>query len=486
MTTAQILVVDDEQNLRILIEALLESAGYRVLLASGGEEALAHAAAGEPDLAIVDLRMPGMDGLTLLEHLLRLHPVLPVLMLTAHGTVAQAVEAMQRGAYDFLTKPFDGTDLLTRIAKALEVQRLKREVARLQTLVQDRAHFEHIVTCNAKMQQVLHRVKQIASTDTTVCLYGESGTGKELIAKALHLASHRAEAPFVAINCGAIPEGLLENELFGHEKGAFTGAERAKRGLLLQAHSGTLFLDEVGELPALLQVKLLRVLQEREFYAVGAEQPTKVDLRLIAATNRDLGQAVAAGTFRTDLYYRLHVIPIVLPPLRERRDDIPLLAQYFLERYSQALDKEIQGFTPAALQRLLAYAWPGNVRELANVVERAVVLTTRPLMTPDLLLLEETLDHPEMMLAPVPPVADSQVKEDASPRLVLETLEQARAACERAYLVQVLTATHGIVARAAVLAGMHRGPFYKLLQKYAIEPEAFRHATGSFPSHVRR
>jgi two-component system response regulator GlrR len=355
MTTAKILVVDDDLNLPILMKALLERAGYQVMLASGGEEALARAAAVEPDLAIVDLRMPGMDGLTLLAHLLRLHPELPVLMLTAHGTVPQAVEAMQKGAYDFLTKPFDSADLLTRIAKALEVQRLKREVARLQTLVQDRDHFAHIVTRNAKMQQVLRQVEQIASTDTTVCLYGESGTGKELIAKALHMASRRASAPFVAINCGAIPEGLLENELFGHVRGAFTGADRAKLGLLQQAHSGTLFLDEVGELPALLQVKLLRVLQEREFYAVGAEQPTKVDLRLVAATNRDLGQAVVAGTFRADLYYRLHVIPVVLLPLRERRDDIPLLAQYFLERYSQKLDKEVQGFTAPALQCLLAY-----------------------------------------------------------------------------------------------------------------------------------
>jgi len=478
MTTAQILVVDDEQNLRILIEALLESAGYRVFLASGGEEALAHAAAAEPDLAIVDLRMPGMDGLTLLEHLLRLHPELPVLMLTAHGTVVQAVEAMQKGASDFLTKPFDSTDLLTRIAKALEVQRLKQEVTRLQTLVQDRAHFEHIVTHNAKMQQVLRQVEHIASTDTTVCLYGESGTGKELIAKALHMASHRASAPFVAINCGAIPEGLLENELFGHVQGAFTGADRAKRGLLLLAHSGTLFLDEVGELSALLQVKLLRVLQEREFYAVGAEQPTKVDLRLIAATNRDLSHAVAAGTFRADLYYRLHVIPVVLPPLRERRDDIPLLAQYFLEHYSRALDKEVQGFTAPALQRLLAYAWPGNVRELANVVERAVVLTTCPLITPDLFLLEERPDSPELLSPVNPPLPDHQRQEGTAPHPALETLEQARAACERDYLVQVLRATQGTVSRAAVLAGMHRGPFYKLLQKYALDPEAFRKGTG--------
>jgi two-component system response regulator GlrR len=283
----------------------------------------------------------------------------------------------------------------------------------------------------------------------------------------------------VAINCGAIPEGLLENELFGHVQGAFTGAERAKRGLLLLAHSGTLFLDEVAELPALLQVKLLRVLQEREFYAVGAEQPTKVDLRLIAATNRDLGQAVAAGTFRADLYYRLHVIPVILPPLRERRDDIPLLAQYFLECYSRTLDKEVQGFTAPALQRLLAYAWPGNVRELANVVERAVVLTTCPLITPDLFLLEERPDSPELLSPANPPVPDHQREEGAAPHPALETLEQARAACERDYLVQVLRATQGTVSRAAVLAGMHRGPFYKLLQKYALDPEAFRKGTGS-------
>lgn len=478
MTTAQILVVDDDQAIRILMEALLESAGYQVILASGGEEALTCAARVEPDLAIVDLRMAGMDGLTLLEHLLRLYPGLLVLMLTAHGTIAHAVEAIHKGAYDFLAKPFDTTDLLTRIAKALEVRRLKREVARLQTLVQERTHFEHIITGSAKMHQILRQVAQIAGTDATVCLYGESGTGKELIAKALHMASRRAPAPFVAINCGAIPEGLLENELFGHVQGAFTGADRAKRGLLQQAHSGTLFLDEVGDLPTALQVKLLRVLQEREFYAVGAEQPTKVDLRLVAATNRDLGQAVADGTFRADLYYRLHVIPIVLPPLRERRDDIPLLAQHFLERYSQGLAKEVQGFTPAALHCLLAYAWPGNIRELANVVERAVVLTTHPMITPELFLLEERPDSSEPFPVSVPPVADDRSGEGTSSHSVLGTLEQVRDACERAYLVQVLTATQGTVSRAAVLAGIHRGPFYKLLQKYALDPEAFRKGTN--------
>jgi two-component system response regulator GlrR len=458
MTAAQILVVDDEQNIRTLLEAVLESAGYRVVLAAGGEEALACATEVIPDLALVDLRMPGMDGLTLLDHLLQLCPDLPVLMLTAHGSIAHAVTAMQKGACDFLSKPFDSTAVLARIAKALEVQRLKREVVRLQTLVQERAHFDHIITGNAKMHQVLRQVAQVASTDATVCIYGESGTGKELVAQALHLASHRSTGPFVAINCGAIPEGLLENELFGHVQGAFTGAERIKRGLLQQAHGGTLLLDEVGELPAPLQVKLLRVLQEREFYAVGAEQPTKVDLRLVAATNRDLSQAVAAGTFRADLYYRLHVIPVVLPPLRERRDDIPLLAQHFLQRYSQALDKKVQGFTPPALQQLQAYAWPGNVRELANVVERAVIMTTSPLITPELFLLE---DKPERVAPPTaadPPSTDHHGGAGTTPRPVLETLEQARAACERSYLVHVLRATQGTVSRGAGLAGRPPGP----------------------------
>jgi len=478
MTAAQILVVDDEQHIRTLLEAVLASSGYRVVLAAGGEEALARTGEVHPDLALVDLRLPGMDGLTLLEHLLRLSPGLPVLILTAHGSIAHAVAAMQKGACDFLAKPFDSTDLLARIARALEVQRLKREVVRLQTLVQERAQFEHIITSNAQMRLVLRQVAQIASTDATVCVYGESGTGKELVAHALHLASRRSAGPFVAINCGAIPEGLLENELFGHVQGAFTGAERAKRGLLQQAHGGTLLLDEVAELPAALQVKLLRVLQEREFYAVGAEQPTTVDLRLVATTNRDLSQAVAAGTFRADLYYRLHVIPVVLPPLRERRDDIPLLAQHFLQRYSQTLDKGVQGFTPPALQRLLTYTWPGNVRELANAVERAVILTPRPLITPDLLLLEDRLDSPRPLATAGPPSPDHQAERGARPRPVLDTLEETRAACERAYLVRVLTATQGTVARAAVLAGMHRGPFYKLLQKYALDPEAFRHTTG--------
>jgi two-component system, NtrC family, response regulator GlrR len=454
MAGAKILVVDDDPGLRTLMKVRLEAAGYRVTLTEGGVEALARAGEEVYELAIVDLKMEGMDGITLLEKLLGIHPALPVIILTAHGTIASAVEATKKGAYDYLTKPFDPKDLLHRLEKALEVRRLKGEVERLRSLVQERYHFENIVASSEKMQQILRQVAQIAATDSTVCLYGESGTGKELIAKAVHVASRRASGPFVAINCGAIPEGLLENELFGHLKGAYTGADRTKSGLLQQADSGTLFLDEIGELPLPLQVKFLRVLQEREFYPVGASQPTTVDIRLVVATNHDLARAVSAGKFREDLYYRVHVVPVFLPPLRERPEDIPLLAQHFLQQLSQETGKEVQGFAPDAFQRLMLYDWPGNVRELANVVERAVVLSTHGTITSDLLLLGS--------------------REVRSPRCEPLKLKEAREQFEKAYLVQVLTTVKGNVSRAAELAGKDRAEFYKLLRKYALDPGAFK------------
>jgi two-component system, NtrC family, response regulator GlrR len=454
MAGAKILVVDDDPGLRTLMKVRLEAAGYRVTLTEGGVEALARAAEEVYELAIVDLKMEGMDGITLLEKLLGIHPALPVIILTAHGSIASAVEATKKGAYDYLTKPFDPKDLLHRLEKALEVRRLKGEVERLRSLVQERYHFENIVASSEKMQQILRQVAQIAATDSTVCLYGESGTGKELIARAVHVASRRASGPFVAINCGAIPEGLLENELFGHLKGAYTGADRTKSGLLQQADSGTLFLDEIGELPLPLQVKFLRVLQEREFYPVGASQPTTVDIRLVVATNHDLARAVSAGKFREDLYYRVHVVPVFLPPLRERPEDIPLLAQHFLQQLSQEMGKEVQGFAPDAFQRLMLYDWPGNVRELANVVERAVVLSTHGTITSDLLLLGS--------------------REVRSSRCEPLKLKEAREQFEKAYLVQVLTTVKGNVSRAAELAGKDRAEFYKLLRKYALDPGAFK------------
>jgi len=374
MAGEKILVVDDDPGLLMLMRVRLEAAGYQVISAEGGQEALTHAQAEACDLALVDLKMVDIDGITLLQELLRLHPRLPVIILTAHGTIASAVEATKKGAYDYLTKPFDPPDLLHRIEKALEIRQLQGEVQSLRTMVQERYHYENVVTSSDTMQHILRQVTQIAATDAVVALYGESGTGKELIAKAMHMASQRSRGSFVAINCGAIPEGLLENELFGHVKGAYTGADRAKEGLLLQADGGTLFLDEIAELTPLLQVKFLRVLQEREFYPVGAERPTKADFRLITSTNRDLWSAVNEGRFREDLYYRIHVIPIFLPPLRERREDIPLLAHHFLQRFNREMHKAIQGLAPEAMQYLMLHDWPGNVRELANVIQRAVVL----------------------------------------------------------------------------------------------------------------
>ena len=454
MNKAKILVVDDDRGLLTLMKVRLEATGYQVTLAEGGGEALTRASEEVCELAIVDLKLEDMDGITLLEKLLCIHPHLPVIILTAHGTIASAVEATKKGAYDYLTKPFDPKELLHRLEKALEVHRLKGEVERLRTLVQERYHFDNIIASSDKMQQVLRQVMQIAVTDSSVCLSGESGTGKELVAKAINVASRRGQGPFVPINCGAIPEGLLENELFGHSKGAYTGADRAKKGLLQQAEGGTLFLDEIGELPSTLQVKLLRVLQEREFYPLGVGQPVKADFRLITATNQDLEKLVAEGKFREDLYYRIHVVPIFLPPLRERPEDIAVLASHFLQRFSREMDKDIQGFAPETLQRLMMYEWPGNVRELANAVERAVVLATNCVLTVDLLFLGK--------------------KEPPAPRAELAPLREAREKFEKSYLVQVLTMVKGNVSRAAELARKDRAEFYRLLRKHALDPGVFK------------
>ncbi len=458
MAREKILVVDDDRGLLTLMKARLEAADYDVLLAGGGEDALALAQEEIFNAAVVDLKMEGMDGITLLEHLLAIQPNLPVILLTAYGTIAGAVEATKKGAYDFLTKPFEAKDLLYRLRKAMEVRRLKVEVDRLRSLVRERYHFDGIVATSEKMQQILAQVAQIAPTDSTVCLYGESGTGKELIAKAVHMSSPRSQGPFVAINCGAIPEGLLESEFFGYMKGAFTGANRSKQGLLEQANGGTLFMDEIAELSPALQVKLLRVFQEYQFYPVGGVKPINVDLRVIAATNQDLWKAISEGRFREDLFYRIHVIPIYLPPLRDRMEDAPLLAHHFLRLFSKDMNKKLTGFSPEAMQRLMLHRWPGNVRELANVVERAVALSTEGEITADRLLLGR--------------------EEFSGSRQKMLPLNEAREEFERAYLFQILTATGGNVSRAASVAGRYRAEFYKLLRKYGLDPETFRNESA--------
>lgn len=464
MPSEKILVVDDDRGLLTLMKARLEATGHGVALVASGEEALAVAQEERFDAAIVDLKMEGMDGITLLERLLEIQPNLPVIILTAYGTIAGAVEATKKGAYDFLTKPFDAKDLLYRLNKAMEVKKLKVEVNRLRSLVRERYHFDGIIASSEKMQQILCQVAQVAPTDSTVCLYGESGTGKELIAKAIHMSSSRPEGPFVAINCGAIPEGLLESELFGHVKGAFTGAIRQKKGLFDQADGGTLFMDEVAELSPALQVKLLRVFQDHEFYPVGGVKPVRVDIRVIAATNQDLWKAISEGRFREDLFYRLHVIPFYLPPLRDRIEDVPMLAHHFLRIFSKDMNKDLSGFSSEAMQRLMLHRWPGNVRELANVVERAVALSKGGEITPDQLLLGR--------------------EEVSGSRGKMLPLNEAREAFERAYLFQVLSATGGNVSRAASVAGRYRAEFYKLLRKYNLDPDAFRNedTTGGYPN----
>lgn len=454
MSGEKILVVDDDPGLLRLMKARLEGAGYRPTLADGGETALALAQGEIFDLAVLDLKMEGLSGIELMEELLGIQPFLPIIILTAYGTISDAVEATKKGAYDFLTKPFNAKDLLYRLEKALELGKLKEEVGRLRSLVKQRFQFESIITTSEKMQHILKKITQVSVTDSTVCLYGESGTGKELMAKAIHVSSLRAQMPFVAVNCGAIPEGLLENELFGHVKGAFTGASQTKKGILHQADGGTFFLDEISELPMALQVKFLRILQESEFCPLGSVRPIKVNIRYIVATNQDLWKAVQEGTFREDLYYRIHVIPIELPPLRDRREDIPLLACHFFEHFKREMNRDIQAISPEAMQCLMLHSWPGNVRELSNALERAVALASGPTISPEDLILSR----------------EGSARPQAGP----QTLTEARNEFEKAYLTQILTASKGNVSRAAEMAGRYRAELYKLFRKHSLDPAQFK------------
>ena len=447
MVQERILVVDDDEALLRLLSMRLSANGFAVTTCATGEEALTLAKREMFDLALTDLRLPDRDGLSVLEGLKLIHPDLPVLLLTAHGSIPNAVEAMQKGAFGYLTKPFDNKELEATLEKALAQQRMSREIQRLKLLVKELYGLENVVARSPKMQVLLDQVARVAETDATICLLGETGTGKEVIARVIHCNSRRARGPFIGVNCGAIPESLFESELFGHVKGAFTGAQHAKRGLVQSAQGGTLFLDEIAEMPLTLQVKLLRAIQEREVLEVGAERPSKVDVRFITSTNKDLSAAVRAGTFREDLFYRIQVFPITMPPLRERRDDIPFLAQHFLQQSARRMQKEIRGFLPEAMQKLMLHSWPGNIRELENVVEKAVVLSSQDMITPDLL--------PSVTQEPT-----GQVK----------PLTAARDEFEQNYLKAVLQLTGGNISRAAQIAGRYRADFYKLLKKHGLHP----------------
>ena len=449
MTRGDILLVDDDPDLLKLISLRLTSAGYRVRTADSGETALATIAVERPATVITDLRMPGIDGLQLFDAIYRQHPALPVIVLTAHGTIPDAVSATQRGVFGFLTKPFDSQDLLQKVAAALALS--GGEPAGSDTTVGEwRAG---IITRSPRMEDLLRQAKLVADSDASVLIFGESGTGKELLARAIHQAGRRREKPFVAVNCGVIPGDLLESELFGHARGAFTGAVQAHKGLFQAADGGTLFLDEIGDMPLPLQVKLLRVLQEGAVRPVGSTQAIPVDVRVISATHRDLDSQREQGHFREDLYYRLNVVSLKLPSLADRREDIPLLAVHILRRLAERYRKPAPTLAPDAMALLVAAPWPGNVRQLINLLEQAVALTPTPVIPATLV--------------------QAALKEDAA---ALVPFEEARKTFEREYLVRLLKITGGNVTQAAQLAKRNRTEFYKLLQRHRLEPGMFKEA----------
>src|ERR671918_419342 len=442
----RVLLVDDDKDLLQLIAMRLSAAGYAVTAVESGEAALAALSVSRPQVVVTDLRMQGMDGMALFDAIHRDSPLLPVVILTAHGTIPEAVSATRRGVFSFLTKPFEPKVLLDTVAEAMRLSSPPAS-GKLESW---RAE---LVTRSSSMEDLLAQARRVAASDASVCIFGASGTGKELLACAIHRASPRASAPFVAVNCGAIPEGLLEAELFGHKKGSFTGAVADRRGLFQAAHGGTLFLDEIGDMPLPLQVKLLRALEERKVRPVGSHESHEIDVRVIAATHRKLEERIAAGEFREDLYYRLNVVKLYIPTLAERREDIPLLTNHFLGRLAERYRKSRLAFSPEAMQLLVSAQWPGNVRQLLNVIEQAVALAP-PEVIPESLI-RQAIDSEDTALTP---------------------LDEARKAFERDYLVRILKITGGNVTKAARLAGRNRTEFYRLLERHSLEPGMFKPA----------
>lgn len=456
MTRARILVVDDKENMLKLFAKILGE-DYELTTADDGGRALELIAEQSFDVVVTDLKMPGADGFKVLKATKARSPDTEVVLMTAYATVQDAVEAMKQGAYDYLQKPFDPDAAVLVVSRALERKRLKEQAASLRRELVGVYAFHNIIGKGAAMQAVYRLLEQAAALDITVLLTGETGTGKELAARAIHYQSARKDGRFVAVNCGALPADLVESELFGHAKGAFTGAAGAKPGLFEEAAGGTLFLDEIGELPLPVQVKLNRALQEREIRRVGDNTPITVDVRVIAATHRDLKAEIQAGRFREDLFYRLHVFPVRLPPLRERREDVPLLAAHFLDKYGQAFHRVLSGLTPAALRTLTGYVWPGNVRELENAIERAVAVSAGPEV--------DDRDLPSEL---------KDGREGALPTDVLvkmpyrEVLETARDRISRDYLTALLREFDGNVTHAAERAGVRRESLHRLLKRYRV------------------
>jgi two-component system, NtrC family, nitrogen regulation response regulator GlnG len=471
---ARVLIADDEDNLRWVLGKALRHAGYDVAGAKDGLAALEAFESGAFDLVFLDVRMPGVDGLTVLARLRERHPDVQVIVMTAHGTMDTAIQAMQRGAYDYLAKPFDLDEAVLLTERALTARRLAQEVAQLRSGLTEVWEFGALIGRHPRMQDVFKTIGRIAGSDVTVLLRGESGTGKELVARAIHHYSRRAGRPFVAVSCAAIPSTLLESELFGHERGAFTDAKERRLGKLELAHGGTFYLDEVGDMPLELQAKLLRALQERAIERVGGQEPIRIDVRVLAATNRELEALMREGRFREDLYYRLNVVTITLPPLRDRRRDIPLLVEHFLVKHAPSLGE--RGVAPEALDRLTGHDWPGNVRELENVIQRAMVLATSGVILPE-----------HLPIGPVSPAAagavDATLEEIIERKLIecVRGLREHAAAnlydlmvrlVEKPLLRAVLRETGGNQLRAAQILGINRNTLRKKLTEHGISPES--------------
>lgn len=445
MTKHTILLVDDEKDLLSLWTLRLESAGYTVHSAESGEEAMTLLSAAAPSLVITDLRMGGMDGLAFYEAIRKVNMSIPVIIITAHGSIPEAVEATRKGVYSFLTKPIDGRMLLSEIEKALA------HTGQVAGESESEEWRSSIISQSVVMEELLNKVQRVAGSMSSVLIRGESGTGKELLADAIHRASDRASKPFIPVNCSAIPDALLESELFGHARGSFTGADKSYVGLFRSADTGTLFLDEIGDMPQQLQVKLLRVLQERQVRPIGDSVSVEVDVRIISATHQDLEEGIKEKSFREDLYYRLNVVTLEIPPLRERREDIPLLVDHFIAELNKQNERKVSGFSPDAMAIILEAPWPGNVRQLQNVVEQSVALTPTELIPAD--LLHDTFQQEECKIA---------------------TFDEARRQFEQHYLVKLLQMTRGNVSQAARIASRNRTDFYKILTRHHIVPSLFK------------
>jgi two-component system response regulator PilR (NtrC family) len=475
----RILIVDDEAGMREFLSILLEREGFEVACAKDGQEALDAVRKGHFDLIISDLKMPAVDGVRLLDGVQKLRPETPVILITAHASAESAIEAMKLGAFDYLTKPFRVEEIRPIIARALEAKASRVSGVLSWSGEAFPSSVEGLIGRSAKMIELYKLISKVAAVSGTVLIIGESGTGKELVARTIHKNSERTAKPFMAISCGAIPETLLESELFGHVKGAFTGAVAAKAGLFEVADKGTVFLDEIGETSPAIQVKLLRVLQERVFRRVGGTEDVEVDVRVIAATHQDLMELIHKERFREDLYYRLNVIPIHLPPLRERREDIPLLAMNFLAKFSGENKRPIRGIAPEAMELFLGYDWPGNVRELENAIERAVALGTGAVLTPE--SLPDQVRNPGPATGDRRPETRDQGQELQSPGSGLKSpvdLDAVVSRVERDLILEALRQAGGVQKRAAQMLGLSFESFRYRMKKHGIEPGEQKHETG--------